>query len=175
MTKKSVCRNLKNTTCLCDRRIKNGPAAIVISVCKNLTKVLRTQLSSLMEEERMVQQQSSSPLHSFMSELLVDRPESSNLQFLIIDDNAKLRRLPNSKACEVVVDNRQPPSKESRWDRASITLGESTSTTTAAPITKKTVQSRRCAPPLNHVQRADGRRVRADTRLSQPKRKTYIN
>jgi hypothetical protein len=140
-------------------------------------EISTTQFSFVIEKDRMVQQQSSSssPLHSFMSELLVDRPESSRLQFLIIDDNAKLRTLQNSKPSGFVVDNRQPPSKESRWDRASITQGESMSTTTAASITRKPVQSRRCAPPLNHVQRTDGRRARADTRLSQPKRKVSFN
>jgi hypothetical protein len=77
----------------------------------------------------MVQQQSSSPLHSFMSELLLSRPEISEREFLIIvDDNAKLTRVQKYSNPTRVVVNSRPPidlrrSTESRWDNASITVG----------------------------------------------------
>lgn len=135
-----------------------------------------TQVSSLNEE--MIVQLSSSPLHSFMSELIDDRPEISTVEFLIIDDNAKLRKIRDSKP-RVVVDSQAPlhqrASNESRWDRASITLGECTTTiTTTAPITRTTVQSSLSALPQNQaafVPRKEGRRVRADTHMLQPKRR----
>jgi hypothetical protein len=111
-------------------------------------------------------QQSSSPLHSFMSELLANRPRIPTLEFVIIDDNARIRKIRHDTL------DSSPPlgqrrSNESRWGSASITLGESM-TTTAAPMTRRTaVQSRRSTP-----RRKEGRtKASVDTYLPPlPKR-----